>query len=394
MNGVVEDEKKPLDALNAPEEGDTHPDPDEEMLLEQGQGKVWLVKIPKFLMERWAAVDEDDKHLATIRIYEGEPNDPNRKHKIILFLPPNQDPVNVEGSYHSLEGAPSPAHSAPTPPGSLPPSQSQTLASQQPRGPSLIHPHITNWPPFDQYATNPTTGSDPDIYELEMVNDNVENQIVVANRQRDRPYAQPNAPYNPRARMVILTGRIKHEVNVRPAFSSTYRRQMRERHKKYNTPLRKTLYMDPKEIPGGQGRINRLTAGVGIGGKGFGTMVKPKAKPGKGQNERYARMPRNQLLDELFAAFRDQERWTIKVLREKTQQPEAYLKEVMSEIAFLHRSGEFNGLWELKANYKDTSFSSGDVPVPLGMTGDFKMEDGDDDDEDEDDDDEDMEEVS
>ena len=41
------------------------------------------------------------------------------------------------------------------------------------------------------------------------------------------------------------------------------------------------------------------------------------------------------------------------VLREKTQQPEAYLKEVLSEIAQLHRSGEFNGLWELKANYKD-----------------------------------------
>ena len=63
-------------------------------------------------------------------------------------------------------------------------------------------------------------------------------------------------------------------------------------------------------------------------------------------------MPRDQLLDELFKAFQERERWSIKALRERTQQPEAYLKEVLSEIAFLHRSGEFNGNWELMANYK------------------------------------------
>jgi transcription initiation factor TFIIF subunit beta len=46
-----------------------------------------------------------------------------------------------------------------------------------------------------------------------------------------------------------------------------------------------------------------------------------------------ARMPRNQLLDALFALFREREQWPIKLLREKTQQPEVYLKEVLSEIA-------------------------------------------------------------
>lgn len=65
-----------------------------------------------------------------------------------------------------------------------------------------------------------------------------------------------------------------------------------------------------------------------------------------------ARMPRNQLLDELFRHFQERERWSIKVLRDRTQQPEAYLKEVLSEIADLNRSGEFNGTWELKPNFK------------------------------------------
>jgi len=39
-------------------------------------------------------------------------------------------------------------------------------------------------------------------------------------------------------------------------------------------------------------------------------------------------------------------------VREKTQQPEVYLKEVLSEIATLHRSGEFNGTWELMPSFK------------------------------------------
>ena len=70
-----------------------------------------------------------------------------------------------------------------------------------------------------------------------------------------------------------------------------------------------------------------------------------------------ARMPRNQLLDQLFSLFRDPPRWGIRALRERTQQPEVYLKEVLSEVAFLHRSGEYNGLWELKDNFKGEGVS-------------------------------------
>ena len=64
-------------------------------------------------------------------------------------------------------------------------------------------------------------------------------------------------------------------------------------------------------------------------------------------------MPRNQLFDLLFALYREQPRWSAKDLRARTEQPEAYLKEVLGQIADLHRSGEFTGLYELKANFKD-----------------------------------------
>jgi hypothetical protein len=63
-------------------------------------------------------------------------------------------------------------------------------------------------------------------------------------------------------------------------------------------------------------------------------------KGGRGQqNERFARMPKNQLFDALFALFRERDHWSAKELRLRTEQPEQYLKEVLSGIATQHKSG-------------------------------------------------------
>ncbi|KAF8168765.1 transcription initiation factor IIF, beta subunit [Pholiota molesta] len=352
----VEDEKKPFDAETAPED-DAQPDPDEQLMLDQGNGRIWLVKVPKFLMERWAAVAQEDVHLATLRVY---PATTERKERIVLFLPPNIDP--------SSPSAPLPAP-------------------------------LPGRPVFDTATAYPSTGAEPDAYELDMVNDAVENQIVVAERPKDASLSTgasaAAATASTRARTTILTGRIKHEASLRPAFSARYRRQVKERHRKYTTPARTIRMMDTADVPGGKGGINRLTSGVGVGaGNAFGDFIKTKPKPAKGTFERMARIPRNQLLDQLFALFRQTPRWGIKPLRDRTQQPEVYLKEVLSEIAFLHKAGEWNGLWELQEAFRDGSMKAENVPGP-STPADYKMEDedefGDDDEEDED---EDMEEVS
>ena len=220
-----------------------------------------------------------------------------------------------------------------------------------------------------------------------MVHDNVENQIVVAERPKDPSLSVSTsaaaATVNSRARTTVLTGRIKHECNLRPAFNQTYRKQMKERHKKYNTPVRQIRMIEDAGVPGGRGGVNRLSSGVGVGaGAAFGDLIvrriflvvghirdltvlqKVKPKQPKGTFERMARMPRNQLLDQIFSLFRETPHWGLRPLREKTQQPEAYLKEVLSEVAFLHRSGEHSGFFELKENYKDEGVS-GFRPFPL-----------------------------
>jgi transcription initiation factor TFIIF subunit beta len=104
-----------------------------------------------------------------------------------------------------------------------------------------------------------------------MVNDSVDNQIVVAERPKD---PTPSAAVNTRARTTILTGRIKHDCNLRPVFSESYRRQMKERSRKYNTPQRQIRMIEDAGVSGGRGGINRLSSGVGVGaGSAFGDLI-------------------------------------------------------------------------------------------------------------------------
>ncbi|KAF7972440.1 hypothetical protein HWV62_18018 [Athelia sp. TMB] len=349
MEEVAEDEKKPFEA-EGPAEDETLPDPDEELMLDSGNGRVWLVKVPKHLMERWSAIDAGGVHLASIRVYSEAKGAHGKAPRIMLFLPPHP---------------------------------ADTAAVNDPARPTFLPGAAFNPDPADVQ---------PDVYELDMVNDNVENQIVIAERPK-LPEAGSTEPVNPRARSTVHTGRVRHNCNLRPVMNATYMKQMRERTRKYNTPQRTIGRIEDAGISGGRGGINMLSSGVGVGsGRAFDSLVASKPKPKKGAFERMARMPKNQLLDQLFSLFREKPLWPIKVLREKTQQPEQYLKETLQEIATLHRSGEHTGMWELSANFKGDGVKGEGDAGPSALGGDVDMDDGDSDDSDESDDD--MEEVS
>lgn len=229
-------------------------------------------------------------------------------------------------------------------------------------------------------------GGDDDIYELDMVNQDVHNQVVVAERAK--------APSGTgRARTTIMTGKVKHECNLRPRMTGRYERRLTERGAAANERTMRVGLMDGARAGRGGGKMlsSGITSAAGFADLAvsqgvlapfftlprllvthhtidrsvglsvalgiFSLSQRTKAKQPKGQYERMARMPRNQLLDALFALFREREQWPIKQLRERTQQPEVYLKEVLSEIASLHRSGEFNGTWEPMPSFKGDGVS-------------------------------------
>ena len=190
--------------------------------------------MPKYLLERWSSIEEDDVHLATIRVYENAAGPSGRSPRIVLFLPPNVE---------------SPNHPAPP---------------QDPKRPAFA---TTTAHPMG------ADGAQPSAYELDMVQAEVENQVVVAEQPKPSPHP-PGVPWNTRARSTIFAGRIKHECNLKPAFDASYRRQMRERSRRYNTPYRQTKAIEDAGVAGGQGGINRLSSGVGVGsGAAFSELI-------------------------------------------------------------------------------------------------------------------------
>ena len=98
-------------------------------------------------------------------------------------------------------------------------------------------------------------------FELDMVQESVENQLLVASCEKT-----PGS----RARQTMLTGKVKHEINMRPLFNENYRKRMRERHRTANTPARQIRLID--EVVSGRGGVNMLTSGI-TAASGFSSLI-------------------------------------------------------------------------------------------------------------------------
>lgn len=95
-------------------------------------------------------------------------------------------------------------------------------------------------------------------------------------------------------------------------------------------------------------------------------------------------MPRNELMDLLFAAFDKFPYWSFRGIVEHTKQPSQYLKEILSEICILNKRGPYAGNYQLKPEFKQR------MSVAESQTALNNLDDEEDDD---DDDEEVMEEV-
>jgi len=76
-----------------------------------------------------------------------------------------------------------------------------------------------------------------------------------------------------------------------------------------------------------------------------------KPRTGKQKDNKAARMPRNELTDLLHTMFDQYSFWPMRSIKAHTQQPEAYLKEVLSGFADLIKSGSFASCWMRQPAY-------------------------------------------
>ena len=112
-------------------------------------------------------------------------------------------------------------------------------------------------------------GGDEDIYELDMVNQDVHNQIVVAERAKA-------ASGTGRARTTIMTGKVKHECNLRPRMTGRYERRLMERGAAANDRSMRVGLMDGARAGRGGGKM--LSSGISSAA-GFADLAVRRAIP-------------------------------------------------------------------------------------------------------------------
>ena len=73
------------------------------------------------------------------------------------------------------------------------------------------------------------------------------------------------------------------------------------------------------------------------------------------------RLPQSAVLDILFAEFEKYPYWTFKGLAERTNQPHAWLKECLAEVAMINKRGPYVGMYQLLPEYRQKQESAPDA---------------------------------
>ncbi|KAI1320534.1 hypothetical protein EDD11_000496 [Mortierella claussenii] len=245
--------------------------------------QAWLVKIPKFLADRWSEVNEEGVDLGKVRIFTPANASDGNQSRFQLILPSDEK----------------------------------------------------------------ISGNIPKTYTLKMNPAQVNNTFVFTEPTGPNP-KPPHEAGHPTGKATSILATIKHECSVTPLDGSEeYRSIMRERNieaaKKGGRSVQ--ILGESNRVDTAGGRQGMFLPGVGIR-SGF---IQKKAKVQ--MDQRTTRMPRNELVDMLFAAFEQYPYWSFKGLVEYVKQPHSYLKEVLGEICEFIRKGPYTARYQLKAEF-------------------------------------------
>lgn len=86
--------------------------------------------------------------------------------------------------------------------------------------------------------------------------------------------------------------------------------------------------------------------------------------------DKMTRMPRPELIELIFSCFRRQEHWSLTALREYTQQPVVYLKEVLNEVCTYNKKVHTpRGLLRQRSRFSPREGVSGACALLTSRTG-------------------------
>ncbi|KAN0061229.1 hypothetical protein ACQY0O_006969 [Thecaphora frezii] len=307
------------------------PEPDEDLDTTDARHQVWLVKVPKFLMQAWSSIQQDDLRLGTVRVFD--PDHTGHQRMELLLPQPPQPAVPSDGAPNKTAQW-----------NKIPRNYDLKLTSDS------VNTVRRNLYAFKEKFEEEAPGKTDDPAEARRRRGKGRRTTALCGTITNEASLQPQirAPLGGAERKAgsvsFMSG---------PGISDEYRELLRKRREEASKPKRTIKMLDQSDA----GRANMLVAGVGTAAAGSRSRFNQTiaAKPSKGAasapTEKFARMPRNELLDLLFAAFEKWQFWSIKKLRAETQQPESYLREVLASIADLHKRGPYVGNYSLKPEF-------------------------------------------
>ena len=231
---------------------------DDEFFIDKQDTKVWLVKVPTFVAEKWQEASEANPgtELGSVRIYDNTQN-------VTLTIP------EVE------------------------------WAAELPKKYNL---RFTNLTPLNEFVFKE----------------------------------------NSAGKAVELAGKVEHEATVGPVMDDEYHEILKRRTAAASVSSRVIKKVLDK----------RTEAKI----RATGTESTWSAlKKSKKSAEKRERMPRNELLNILFQQFAEYRYWNFKGISERTQQPQAWLKEILEEVCILNKRGPYTGMYELKPEFRQTT---------------------------------------
>jgi len=131
-----------------------------------------------------------------------------------------------------------------------------------------------------------------------------------------------------------VEGRVPSRWDCRPVMTKEYRSVLQSRENYEKTKQRPIQTISLDEAPSKMAR------------------QKQKVRKTEPVQDKMTRMPKQELINLIFACFSKQDHWNLKHLREATEQPTAWLKEILGELCVYTKKGPNKNTFELKPEYK------------------------------------------
>lgn len=353
---VKEEEQDPDHALLSDPEDYLEENESLDMNLSHGNQKVWLVKLPRYLAEKWTKDKLHGQQLGQVKIRQNQSALTGKKK------------LEVKLVLNELESM-----------GEIPQEYNLSILNTQ-----VHNSYVFSEENLSRFKQEVTEVADlPDAPQLKEI-ERDEDTHIIGNYFRVEKNGAEDRKFIPFVKTIpkktCLLGKIVHDCQIVPLRTDSRYSQMLVRRQNIGAGKERPKVTFLNDIPG----VVQSQAGPSLSGKSTSMFL--KSGPVKNKSEgRAIRMPQKDLLDLLFRLFEEYEYWTMKGLKERTRQPETYLKESLESIANLIKKGPYTSKYNLKPEYK--RLRDAERAARLGQSTSTNGE------KDEDDDDDDMEDI-